>query len=376
MRPAIALAAACSALCTVLATGLTTVAPAAAVARPAATRPAPGDPDAARALARLRADADKPLRVQGDGSGRVTFVGTRTGDTIDNPDVGSADGPVTAGRRDLDRYGDALGLTDGDSGMRTVSRHTAVSGDTVVRFGQTVEGLPVIGGQVVVSVDPDGGTSSILSTTSTLTRAAGARVDRAAAAATAVAITARTEHRPATSLRANGGSLAVFDPATFGVPGDQTAHTVRQFEVSNGTDVRETVLVDAVTGQVVLHLDDVQTAINRKVCDQKNVRRAEADCSSGAARGEVGTSTVADVNKAFDLTGEVSQFYHDIGLGTDLTDLIGFGPSGSKTLGSTVRFCEPSSTGSECPLQNAFWNGSQMFYGAGFAGADDVVATR
>ncbi|HMN61322.1 MAG TPA: M4 family metallopeptidase, partial [Anaerolinea sp.] len=38
---------------------------------------------------------------------------------------------------------------------------------------------------------------------------------------------------------------------------------------------------------------------------------------------------------------------------------------------STVRYCSPSYA---CPYQNAFWDGTQMVYGQGFAGADDVVA--
>jgi bacillolysin len=360
---------------------LSTVAPAGAatVSGPTSTASASTgsgstDPGATRALARLRGDADKPLRVHGDGSGRVTFVGTRAHDTIDNPTVTPTDGPVTAARRDLDRYGDALGLDNGDAGMRTAAARPAVSGGTVVRFDQTVDGLPVIGGQVVVSLDRDGGTSSILSTTSAATRASRARVSRADAAATAVALTARTQHRPAASLTATDGSLAVFDPATFGATSDTGVRTVRSFEVSSGTDVRERVLVDAVTGRVILHVDDVETALNRKVCDQKNARKAEANCGTGAARTEGAgpVSSPADVNTAYDLSGEVSQFYSDIG-GFDLTNLIGFNTSGSKTLGSTVRFCEPSDTDPQCPYKNAFWNGQQMFYGAGFAGADDVV---
>ena len=41
------------------------------------------------------------------------------------------------------------------------------------------------------------------------------------------------------------------------------------------------------------------------------------------------------------------------------------------TLKSTVHFC-PSTE--ECPYVNAFWNGTRMVYGDGFASADDVVA--
>ena len=285
MRSPIAAAAACSALCTVLAAGLTAVAPTAATAAPVVGSPAAGDADAAQALARLRADADKPLRVHDDGSGRIQFVGTRTGDAIDNPAVDSADTAVTVARSDLDRYGDALGLPSGDAGMRTLASSRAVSGDTVVRLQQTVDGLPVLGGQVVVSVERDGETSSILSTTSTATRASAARVGRADAAATAVAVTARAQHRPASTLRANDGSLAVFDPAAFGALSETGVRTVRHFEVTNGTDVREQVLVDAVTGRVLLHIDDIQT-LNRKVCDRENKRGAETNCTTGALRSE------------------------------------------------------------------------------------------
>ncbi len=37
---------------------------------------------------------------------------------------------------------------------------------------------------------------------------------------------------------------------------------------------------------------------------------------------------------------------------------------------STADYCDPAAT---CPYANAFWNGTQMAYGDGFAQADDVV---
>src|SRR3712207_8284295 len=51
------------------------------------------------------------------------------------------------------------------------------------------------------------------------------------------------------------------------------------------------------------------------------------------------------------------------GLGRDSLDGAGM------ALVSTVRYCP---TPSECPYQNAFWDGAQMVYGQGFA-SDDVV---
>ncbi|MBK5276853.1 MAG: hypothetical protein JJE30_17635 [Desulfuromonadales bacterium] len=40
------------------------------------------------------------------------------------------------------------------------------------------------------------------------------------------------------------------------------------------------------------------------------------------------------------------------------------------TMVGTVRYC-PSSD--DCPYDNAYWNGSQMVFGNGYAAADDVV---
>ena len=42
----------------------------------------------------------------------------------------------------------------------------------------------------------------------------------------------------------------------------------------------------------------------------------------------------------------------------------------NKTLASTVRWCYSDQS---CPFANAFWDGTQMVFGTGYAGADDVV---
>ena len=84
-------------------------------------------------------------------------------------------------------------------------------------------------------------------------------------------------------------------------------------------------------------------------------------------------SLVGDVNDAYTNLGEASKAYSDLD-GLDLTDLIGsIAPNESaKTLQSTVRWCY-SGSDTACPYDNAFWDGRQMVFGAGYAGADDVV---
>ncbi|UUZ58962.1 M4 family metallopeptidase [Nocardioides sp. B-3] len=139
--------------------------------------------------------------------------------------------------------------------------------------------------------------------------------------------------------------------------------------VGDGRGVRRLVLVDDTTGRVVLHLDRIQH-VDRVVCDSSNVYGDPTPCAAPFARTETGpVSAVADVNKAFDHAGSTSSTYAQIA-GIDLTDTIGINVGGVKKLASTVRFCHPDDP---CPMANAFWNGTQMYYGAGFADADDVV---
>jgi hypothetical protein len=65
---------------------------------------------------------------------------------------------------------------------------------------------------------------------------------------------------------------------------------------------------------------------------------------------------------AYNYAGDTYDFY----LNTHSRDSL---DDAGMTLISTVRHCP----GGTCPYQNAFWNGSQMAYGDGFAAADDVV---
>ena len=334
-----------------------------------------GDPASDRALRRLRADADGRLRVHRGRAGDVDFVGTAADDTIDNPGRTPRVGPVAAAREDLARYGAALGVDRPDRDLVLGGRAASPSGGAVVRFDQTVSGLPVVGGQVVVTLDDAGGLTSMQAMTSAAGAADAARVGRPAAEAAARRVTARAHRLAHGALSVTGGGLSVFDPAVLGAeaafPPD-TARTVRVFTVAHGVDVRETVLVDAVSGRVLLHFNDVQDALDREVCDRKNHGGDESPCVKGVrSEGDPPTS-VADVDSAYDLTGEVSRMYADIGH-LDLTELIGRGAAGSRTLASTVRFCDVPDPNRTCTYDNAFWNGDQMFYGAGYAGADDVV---
>lgn len=317
-------------------------------------------------LSRLQGDATAALDVERDADGVVDFVGAAAGGSIVNPGVTSATPVRDAARAHLARYGAALGLgrtTD----LVAEDDVRSASGQDVVRFQQEIDSAPVIGGQVVVSLRPDRQLSSVLSTVSDTRGLPSATVsvdDARRTAARAAARSADAEHLVTTSQ-----GRAVWDPSIFGARG--TTQGVWRFEVGDGAAVRRLVLVDDTSGRVLLDLDQVEH-LDRVICDRNNVPGPASACTSGFARteGQVATG-IADVDAAYDHAGSVSTAYQQIA-GIDLTDKLGIDVGGVKKLASTVRFCYPTGQG-PCPYENAFWNGEQMFYGADFAVADDVV---
>lgn len=363
VRPVLALAVAAGAL--------------AATSAPAAQAADPVD----QALARLDADADRPLTIGGLGKdGTVDFIGVPAKAEVDHPAVTPTTSPGAAADAAIRRYGAAIGAARPGTTLERLSARPTPAGD-VARYQQEVDGVPVLGGQVVVSLRADGELSSVLSRTSDETGVAAALLGEERAADLARSSFVKAAGRGAGVRVASGGRWLV-DPALTG--GDDTlpARTAWRFEVTRGPDERRMILVDDRTGAVLMNADLIHH-LDRVVCNDANTPRdarwAPPPCNAPTyARVEGGAATGdVEVDAAYDLAKPVSDLYAE--LGVDLTDLIGRTVTGvpgmPKALAQTVRLC-PTGTPvpSVCPgYQNAFWNGSQMYYGEGYAGADDVV---
>jgi len=336
----------------------------------------PGAPHAAaeRALAQLTAESRGDVRVARGPDGLARVVGVRG---ARNPGVSPRTAPRAAALSHLSRYGALVGA--GVPGTRLVGGGVtrSVTGDDVVRFTERRHGLPVIGGAVAVDLRPD---RQLASVTASVSRATVPAATYPAAAAEREALAAAAKRlgrvRPV-GIRADRPVRRLYDPAVLGVARtqDPTTHArgVWWVEVHAGAGFHRLVLVDDRSGAVVQDLDLVEH-VNRVVCDNHNFNiYTDVPCISDFARTEhSGASKVPDVNDAFVLAGAVSTFYRRIG-GIDLTRMLGVDEGGHKSLSSTVRYCDPGARPQDCPLQNAFWNGVGMFYGDGFASADDVV---
>lgn len=361
-----------AALVAAAALAATSLSPGPAAAAPVPARPV-GHGDH-QGLDRLLGDAPRPVRVVRDRSGRVAMVRSAAGRAMVSAPSGSDSGPMQAANSYLHRYGSMFGLGSDGSTADVVSRIGSAAGGTVVRVQQHTDGLPVFGGQLVLSLNADDGLLSMSGDTAQGVSVAVPTVSERAAERTAVAVTAKAHSVAGTALQVTSEGRWLYDPALVHVSDPLGERPVWRLEVTGGQDIRELVLVDTYRGSVALHYSETE-GINRVVCDDRDTpvnSQVATQCKSPVRTESSGPSANADVNAAFDNAGVAAKFYADVA-GIDLTKMLGdrLTPTSAPRLSATVRWCF---SGEPCPMQNAFWDGRQMVYGDGYAAADDVVA--
>ncbi len=304
-----------------------------------------------------------------DETGKVGFIGTRAGRPIDSG-VGPGATPGAAARTFVSGRAGSLGLHG--SGLDVVETHRTLNRGTAVRLQQTHRGVPVLGGQFVVNLDGANDVLSVLGEASPITSTSAApsttpSVSAAAAERTSIASVAKQARVRPGALRAEPARLMFFDPRLLNAPGPYQHARLAWVTDVRGTgptaDIGMKVIVDAATGTVALSFETIAHAKDRSVCDADN-STAQVPCVAPVwTEGTTPGGLDADVQSAYDYAGDTYDFFFTR-FGRDSLDDAGF------PLVSTIDYCRAGST---CPYQNAFWNGSQMVYGDGFAAADDVV---
>ena len=300
------------------------------------------------------------VRASAETGGQVTFIGTQAGAAIPL----AAARPRAAAIEAAARFGPRFGLRD-DARLWVTAVSPRGAGRTAVRLQQTIEGLPVIGGELAVTLDAAG---DLLSIGGELEPREGigtaASVGEAQASATARAAAAKHHGVPVVELRSGSGELSIYDSRLLGGPGLELPRPVWKFEVTDSgpRTIRELVLVDARLGNVALSFSQIERAKSRWVCDAEfteshyiclfeNALRTEGESASG----------IAEADSAYDLSGLVYDFYSGH-VGRDSIDDEGM------PIVANVRYCQTA-----CPVyENAFWNGLQMTFGPGWV-TDDIL---
>ena len=339
--------------------------------------------------------AEAPPRLGYDPeTGRLIFVGAPAGRPMASAATGAARlSPEQNGLSFIRSHARALGLRNPDQELRAFRTRTRTDGRTVVRYRQVHEGIPVFGADVVLNTTATGGLVSMSAKISGgLTLATQPTVTPEEAVAAAIAAVAKHEQVAAIHLVATTPALWIYD-ARLLLPDGRPPVLAWKLEVSDGSGIRELVMVDARRGAVVVHFNQID----------RGWRQSNLTPSRAAAGGAEPLLTASSALIS------IYDMLHDCPL--DDTDC--FGTSFNSLPGTLV--CTEASPGScsetdaqaayaylddthefyathhgrdsidgaglrllasvhyGLDFENAFWNGSQMVFGDGYPAADDVV---
>ncbi len=334
-------------------------------------------PEADRRLVRQRLPGGTRVAVHA-GTGRVRFLGAEGGrQLLDASDVGIArargERPRAAAtaRAFLGRTGRLFGETRPARDLAVVSSRRRQSG-SIVRMQQQRRGIEVLGGQLAIRLDGDGGvvaaTGELLPDTRDVVTTP--RIGVARARRTAAAWVARTAGVSSAWVSARSEGLTIVDPDIVGgleMGGPRLAWSIdaRAGRTADGAPVHDQVLVDARSGVVLGTIPRVAAGLERRICDARSQRKDDFRCRSGFARTEgQGATGVSQVDAAYRLMGAVDTYYRSR-FGRD-----GLDGDGARMV-ATVRYCPRNA----CPYANAFWEWGpqQAAFGNGWASVDDIV---
>jgi len=264
-------------------------------------------------------------------------------------------------------HGSLFGLREPAKELRIMKKETRENGRSMVRYQQHYQGIPIVAGELIVNMDSGNNLLSIggkISPSLLLSITPALSIGQARSIALGAA--AKWNNINAADLEATTPELWIYDSRML-EPGIVPPNLVWRMEVKGKrlTPVREFVLIDAQKGNISLHFTKIETAKNRLTYDANSTDALPGTqvCTEGSNNNACTGGSNADADYAHRYAGDTYDFYFT-NHGRDSIDGAGM------SIISTVRYCDPYFT---CPYQNAYWEGTQMVYGAGFPLADDVV---
>ncbi len=270
-----------------------------------------------------------------------------------------------AAAQHLSDYAELFGLRDAPTETAVIKHRDAADGRSMTRYQQNYQGIPVIGGELIVNQTAKRQLSSIngrispqlqLNTTPVITSQQAMAIARQAMA--------KWYQIAANEFIVPVPTLSIYDSRLIS-PLAAPVELVWRLDVTTkgNLPIREFMAINAISGVITLHFNQVPHAKNRLTYDANNTAADPGTlvCNESNPTCDGG---VADAVYAHRFAGATYDFYSAT-LGRDSIDGLGM------TLVSLVRICP---VGESCPYQNAYWNGVKMSYGAGFAVGEDVVA--
>lgn len=284
--------------------------------------------------------------------------------------------PVQTAQQFMSKYGAMFGVTQANE-LSLIKEFTSPDGDTMVRFQQEYQNIPVVGAQINFGITSARTIRSIngellpriaLNTTPT--------ISDVEAIAVGLASVSKEFAIKKAKITITSASLAIFDQRImggFGPPKPTLTWQVRLTNRQHSTPFDAYVFVDATHGRIITQFNQIAHALKQRICDNNNAldpdndSRTNCDDDGDAIRLNSTTpSGISDVDDAWEFTKATYNYFYTK-FGRDGIDDNGM------TMISIVRYCMKIYP-TDCPFENAYWDGQVMTYGTGFSSADDVIA--
>jgi Zn-dependent metalloprotease len=362
-------------------------------------------------------------------SGRVSFIGPETGRVFSaSRALGTFARPQDPAMALASRYAPEFGLKDPGRDLSEMKSKRSEDGRLTVRYQQNYNGIPVLGGELIVDTNDNGDLYSMNGEVSpNLSLPTQPTIDPAQAAETALQAMAKWYQRSPEDFVASEPELWIYDESLLR-PSTRPVELVWRMEViakDNAMPVRELVLVNAERGGISLHFNQIDTAWDGKKDNESNTHVENIPALAVATWYAATTGNDNNINGSYKVSATVDgladpadlQLINGLQVSTytanhssslpgtflcdqtDPTCTEGSNPHADAAhkyaigtydfyannflrdsidnnglpIISTVQYCDPFFP---CPYNNAYWSGAQMVYGSayGFPLADDIVA--
>jgi Zn-dependent metalloprotease len=353
-------------------------------------------------------------------TGKVSFIGPENGRVLPasealNRSLGSR--PADAALALAKRFAPEFGLANPEQDLSEMKSNSRDDGRLIVRYQQNYEGIPVMGGELIVNTNENGDLYSMNGEVSPdLSLQTQPEIDSEQGRESALQAVAKWYQKTPADFVASEPELWIYDESLLH-PSTRPIELVWRMEVTsadNNMPVRELVLVNAQKGGISLHFNQIDNAWstmenaaasgNREnVClatDQRGVvGPVGAGCDITAFKNSIPQAIASPLVNTYTAGGTSSlpgtflcdetqpnctsgsnpqaDTAHTYAIGTYNFYANNFNRDSIDNNGmviiSTVQYCDPDFA---CPYANAYWEGTEMVYGGayGFANADDVVA--
>lgn len=204
-------------------------------------------------------------------TGALAFVGSDAGSPVASALAGT---PVRNASAFTEAYASKLGLSNVAADLTLTKTSSEANGRSTVRYQQKYLGVPVFGGEVIVNTDANGAMLSLTAKTSpNLNLSTVPTLTTEVASAAAVQAIAKYNQVEASSLITSTANLQIYDSRLIS-PDGLAPRLVWNMTVSNlKAGISETVLVDANSGALVLHYQQMDVVASAPETTSSNVGR-------------------------------------------------------------------------------------------------------